>query len=88
MPARPPGRTVAVGLGFCEAPRWHDGRPWFSGERDTCPDPHAEPTAYRRSDDITVSITPAMAHMHNFAGTRRLMWDRLASWAHGIGSRS
>jgi alpha-beta hydrolase superfamily lysophospholipase len=57
------------------------------GERDTCPDPHAEPTAYPKSRDITVSITPAMAHMHNFAGTRGLLWERLASWAQAIGSR-
>jgi alpha-beta hydrolase superfamily lysophospholipase len=58
------------------------------GERDVCPDPRSEPTAYRRSPDITVSITPAMAHMHNFAGTRTTFWRRIASWAQGVASGS
>jgi alpha-beta hydrolase superfamily lysophospholipase len=56
------------------------------GERDVCPDPRAEPAAYRRSPDITVSITPAMAHMHNFAGTRQILWNRITSWATGVAS--
>src|SRR5690606_10262756 len=50
------------------------------GERDTCPDPHAEPSAFRRSRDVTVCIVPAMAHMHNFAGTRQQLWERLQRW--------
>ena len=54
------------------------------GERDVCPDPYAEPGAYRRSNDITLYIGPRMAHMHNFAGTRRLLWDRLAAWMEGL----
>jgi alpha-beta hydrolase superfamily lysophospholipase len=56
------------------------------GERDIVPDPHAEPAAYRRSGDITVYVTPRMAHMHNFAGTRRLLWKRLASWIETVSS--
>ena len=51
------------------------------GQRDTCPDPHAEPTAYSGSRDVSVYIVPNMAHMHNFASTRRLLWDRTAAWA-------
>jgi hypothetical protein len=50
------------------------------GERDVCPDPYAEPGAYRRSNDVTLFIGPRMGHMHNFAGTRRVLWDRLAAW--------
>ncbi|MFA4836082.1 MAG: hypothetical protein WC749_08460 [Dehalococcoidia bacterium] len=50
------------------------------GERDVCPDPRAEPSAYRGSMDISLCIVPMMAHMHNFAGTRALLWDRIAGW--------
>lgn len=54
------------------------------GERDVCPDPWSEPAAYRRSSDITLSVTPRMAHMHNFAGTRKELWTRLSSWIRGV----
>jgi pimeloyl-ACP methyl ester carboxylesterase len=57
-----------------------------NGERDTCPDPHAEPSAYRASQDVTVFIVPTMAHMHNFASTRALLWERLEYWARGLAS--
>lgn len=50
------------------------------GERDTCPDPHAEPSAYRNSPDVSVYIVPHMAHMHNFASTRARLWARLHGW--------
>jgi pimeloyl-ACP methyl ester carboxylesterase len=56
------------------------------GERDVSPDPWAEPGAYRQSRDITLAITPRMGHMHNFAGTRTGLWDRLASWMEGVAS--
>jgi pimeloyl-ACP methyl ester carboxylesterase len=51
-----------------------------SGERDVVPDAWAEPTAYRSSRDVTVAVFPQMAHMHNFANTRQLLWKRLAGW--------
>lgn len=51
------------------------------GERDVCPDPWAEPSAYRSSTDVTLVVVPTMAHMHNFAGTRRRLWERLHAWA-------
>jgi pimeloyl-ACP methyl ester carboxylesterase len=54
------------------------------GERDVCPDPWSEPAAYRRSKDITLAVIPRMAHMHNFAGTRNMLWERLSSWMNGI----
>jgi len=57
------------------------------GERDVCPDPWAEPSAYRRSRDITLMVVPAMAHMHNFAGTRALLWDRLVGWSRLLAHR-
>jgi len=51
------------------------------GERDSSPDPRGEPAAYARSSDISVYIVPRMAHMHNFASTRELLWARLHGWA-------
>jgi pimeloyl-ACP methyl ester carboxylesterase len=51
-----------------------------SGQRDVVPDPHAEPAAYSASPDVTVVVVPGMGHMHNFAGTRLRLWDRLAGW--------
>jgi len=55
-----------------------------SGERDVVPDPRAEPSAYASSNDITVVVVPAMAHMHNFAGTRRLLWERIHGWGEAV----
>jgi pimeloyl-ACP methyl ester carboxylesterase len=55
-----------------------------TGERDVVPDPHAEPRAYPRSRDITVSICPHMAHMHNFASTRERFWRRIHSWGTSV----
>ena len=54
------------------------------GERDVVPDPRAEPRAYQRSPDVTVSICPRMSHMHNFASTRERFWQRLHSWGNGV----
>lgn len=52
-----------------------------AGERDTLPDPHAEPAAFRKARDVSLYVVPRMAHMHNFASTRVLMWDRIADWS-------
>ena len=54
------------------------------GERDTCPDPHAEPAAFPASMDVSVYVVPRMAHMHNFGGTRRRLWDRLVAWSAAV----
>jgi pimeloyl-ACP methyl ester carboxylesterase len=54
------------------------------GERDVVPDPWAEPSAYRSSHDVTVFVVPAMCHMHNFARTRELLWERIAGFAQNI----
>ena len=51
------------------------------GERDTCADPLAEPASFASSRDISVFIVPRMAHMHNFASTRELLWDRIVAWS-------
>jgi len=57
-----------------------------AGEIDLLPDPKAEPSAYARSPAVTVKVIPRMAHMHNFASTRTLLWDSLASWVGAISS--
>lgn len=55
-----------------------------NGERDTCPDPHAEAAAYKASPDVNIFIAPTMAHMHNFASTRETLWRRLHDWSRMI----
>ncbi|HSV48154.1 MAG TPA: hypothetical protein VLJ58_20355 [Ramlibacter sp.] len=54
------------------------------GERDVCPEPHAEPSAYKGSSDISLFIVPRMAHMHNFGSTRVMLWSRLATWSRRV----
>jgi pimeloyl-ACP methyl ester carboxylesterase len=54
------------------------------GERDVVPDPHAEPVAYHASNHVTVVRIPTMAHMHNFASTRRQMWRAIHAWGEAV----
>jgi pimeloyl-ACP methyl ester carboxylesterase len=51
------------------------------GERDTIPNPMAEPSAFAHARDASVFVVPQMAHMHNFASTRALLWRRFHAWA-------
>jgi len=51
------------------------------GERDVCPNPWAEPSAYWNSKDVSLYVVPRMAHMHNFASSRELLWRRLDRWS-------
>lgn len=51
------------------------------GERDVIADPRGEPRAYLAAASVDLFICPRMGHMHNFAGTRELLWDRIATWA-------
>lgn len=50
------------------------------GQRDTSPDPLAEPSAFSRASDVSVFVVPQMAHMHNFASTREMLWRRFNDW--------
>jgi pimeloyl-ACP methyl ester carboxylesterase len=50
------------------------------GERDVCQDPLREVAAYMSSRDVSYFVVPRMAHMHNFAGTRTMMWKRLSAF--------
>jgi pimeloyl-ACP methyl ester carboxylesterase len=54
------------------------------GERDSTWDHRDEARAYASSNDVTLYILPRSAHCHNTAGTRRLLWDRLASWVRAL----
>jgi pimeloyl-ACP methyl ester carboxylesterase len=50
------------------------------GEVDVSPAPHAEPAAFARSNDVTLYVLAGSGHCHNMAGTRHVLWDRLARW--------
>jgi pimeloyl-ACP methyl ester carboxylesterase len=47
------------------------------GERDLCRKPLEELAAFSSASDLAALVVPRMAHMHNFAGTRRRLWDRI-----------
>ncbi|MBW8753253.1 MAG: hypothetical protein JF595_03735 [Sphingomonadales bacterium] len=50
------------------------------GERDVCQDTLRELAAFMSARDLALFVAPRMAHMHNFAGTRELMWRRLSAF--------
>ena len=54
------------------------------GEHDVPEHPHDDVAFYRSSPDVTLTVLPGSAHCHNFAGTRAMLWDRLADWADGF----
>jgi pimeloyl-ACP methyl ester carboxylesterase len=58
------------------------------GERDVCPEPHHEPAAFSRSQDVSKFVVPRMAHMHNFASTREVLWDRIVGWSKMVTART
>jgi pimeloyl-ACP methyl ester carboxylesterase len=54
------------------------------GERDVCPDPWTEPASYRAARQVSLCVVERMAHMHNFASSRHVLWDRLHRWAESV----
>jgi pimeloyl-ACP methyl ester carboxylesterase len=54
------------------------------GERDVCPDPRSEPASYRSTNQIGLCVVEKMAHMHNFASSRGVLWDRLHRWGESV----
>lgn len=54
------------------------------GERDVIADPKGDLRAYLSARSIDLFICPRMAHMHNFASTRELMWHRIEQWAEWV----
>ncbi|MFA7601971.1 MAG: hypothetical protein WCY29_03090 [Novosphingobium sp.] len=47
------------------------------GERDLVLDPPGEARAFRSAPSFDLFVCPRMGHMHNFAGTRALFWERI-----------
>jgi len=47
------------------------------GVRDLIPDPHGEAHAFISARSLDLYVCPRMGHMHNFAGTRELFWQRI-----------
>jgi alpha-beta hydrolase superfamily lysophospholipase len=58
------------------------------GERDLCRRPLEELAAFSSATDMAVIVVPRMAHMHNFAGTRRLLWDRIDAFIAQVATRT
>jgi hypothetical protein len=51
------------------------------GERDVIADPKGEPRAYLSARSVDLFVCPRMGHMHNFASTRELFWQRIEQFA-------
>lgn len=47
------------------------------GERDLVPDPRGEARAYASARSIDLFVCPRMGHVHNMAGTRSMLWQRI-----------
>jgi alpha-beta hydrolase superfamily lysophospholipase len=58
-----------------------------AGERDVIPNLPLEALAYRSSHDVTLYRGARMAHLHNFANTRQLLWERIHLWAEAAARR-
>jgi alpha-beta hydrolase superfamily lysophospholipase len=54
------------------------------GDRDVVPEPRDEVRAYLSTTSIDLYTCPRMGHMHNFASTRILLWERIAAWAQWV----
>jgi len=50
------------------------------GERDVCRPPIEELAAFSSARDLALLVVPHMAHMHNFAGPRRQLWQRIETF--------
>jgi alpha-beta hydrolase superfamily lysophospholipase len=57
-----------------------------AGERDVIADVKGEPRAYLSAKSVDLFVCPRMGHMHNFAGTRELLWRRIECFADWVGS--
>lgn len=82
----PPAFVSAITPGVVSAEAEVIESPLFLavGDRDVCPDPRAEAAAYRSVRDITLTVVPRMAHIHNFASTRHQLWGRLHKWGDAL----
>jgi pimeloyl-ACP methyl ester carboxylesterase len=55
------------------------------GARDITGDARSTATALVLCPDITLFELPDAGHNHNVAPNRALLWERVATWAHGVG---
>jgi len=53
-------------------------------DTDVVSTPRTEARAYPGSRHITTVVIPDMAHVHNFADTRRRLWEQLLVWLDGL----
>jgi pimeloyl-ACP methyl ester carboxylesterase len=56
----------------------------FGATVDMSGNPYAEPANYQNSPDVTVHMVEGSGHCHNLAGSRQVLWDRIASWISAI----
>lgn len=54
------------------------------GERDVIADPKGEARAYLSATSVDLFICPRMGHMHNFATTREIFWQRIHAWGEWV----
>jgi hypothetical protein len=73
--------SIATGIIRAEAAQIDVPVYFCNGERDVSPDLQAEPGYFRACTDFSLHCLPRSAHCHNFAGTRRVLWDRMHDWA-------
>jgi hypothetical protein len=59
-----------------------------AGARDVVPDLRAEVFAYQSTLDVDLYECPDMAHMHNFAPTAELLWERIHHWGGWVHART
>lgn len=57
------------------------------GERDFVMDPHREPQAYLSARSVDLFVCERMGHLHNFASSRQLLWERLHLFGQWCGAR-
>ncbi len=73
-----PGRTV-VAAAKIEVPVL-----LLFGETDVSPEPHAEPSFYHRSKDVTLLMIEGARHAHNSASCRVALWNRIVRWIDSV----
>jgi hypothetical protein len=56
----------------------------FGARCDSTSSPHLEAGSYPKSSDVTIIIVEGSAHCHNLSQQRRVLWDRISSWAESI----
>jgi pimeloyl-ACP methyl ester carboxylesterase len=58
------------------------------GDTDLSDDYEGNAARYRSSRHLTLFVLPGSAHCHNQAGTREVLWDRIAEWVSALAEGS